>query len=70
MTTRIERSDMTQDFGTLLEATLTQDTLLEPVAGEQARKPDRQSGKIGWAILWLLGIPLPVLIILYLIWGR
>lgn len=70
MTTRIERSDMTQDFGTLLEATLTQDTLLEPVAGEQARKLDRQSGKIGWAILWLLGIPLPVLIILYLIWGR
>ena len=70
-TTMIERSDTTQDFGTLLEATLSQDALLEPVAAdEKARKLDRQSGKVGWAILWLLGVPLPVLIILYLIWGR
>jgi hypothetical protein len=28
---------------------------------------NRQSGKIGWAILWLLGIPLPVLLVIYLI---
>jgi hypothetical protein len=27
---------------------------------------NRQSGKIGWAILWLLGIPLPVLLVIYL----
>ena len=27
------------------------------------------SGKIGWALLWLLGIPLPVLLIAYLIKG-
>jgi len=26
-----------------------------------------QSGKVGWALLWLLGIPLPVLLIAYLI---
>ena len=24
-----------------------------------------RSGKIGWALLWLLGIPLPVLLVLY-----
>lgn len=70
MSTNIERSDMTQDFGTLLDATVSQDALLEPVAAEKEPKLDRQSGKVGWAILWLLGIPLPVLIILYLIWGR
>lgn len=29
-----------------------------------------ESGKIGYAILWLLGVPLPLLIIIYLIWGR
>lgn len=28
------------------------------------------SGKIGWALLWLLGIPLPVLLIIYLIKGH
>jgi hypothetical protein len=32
----------------------------------QASKP-AQSGKVGWALLWLLGIPLPVLLIAYLI---
>ncbi len=26
---------------------------------------NRQSGKVGWALLWLLGIPLPVLLLLY-----
>jgi hypothetical protein len=25
-----------------------------------------ESGKAGWALLWLLGIPLPVLLIAYL----
>ena len=35
-----------------------------------ARQLDTQSGKIGWAILWLLGVPLPLLLIAYLIWGR
>lgn len=27
------------------------------------------TGKIGWAILWLLGIPLPILIVLYFLTG-
>jgi hypothetical protein len=29
-------------------------------------KPSEQ-GKAGWALLWLLGIPLPVLLVAYLI---
>lgn len=28
-----------------------------------------QSGKIGWIILWLIGVPIPVLLVLYLIRG-
>lgn len=26
-------------------------------------------GKIGWAVLWLLGVPLPVLLVLYFLTG-
>ena len=33
-------------------------------AMEQGRR-----GKIGWIILWLIGVPLPVLLILFLIRG-
>lgn len=28
-----------------------------------------QEGKVGWILMWLLGIPLPVLLVLYLIFG-
>lgn len=28
-----------------------------------------EDGKAGWAVLWLLGVPIPVLIVLYLIRG-
>lgn len=30
----------------------------------------RPPGKIGWILLWLLGIPLPVLLIIYFIKGH
>ena len=26
-------------------------------------------GKVGWAILWLLGVPLPILLVLYFLTG-
>lgn len=29
----------------------------------------RQRGKVGWLFLWLIGIPVPVLVILFLIRG-
>lgn len=41
-----------------------------PTEKNEVRQLDTQAGKIGWAILWLLGVPLPVLLIAYLIWGR
>lgn len=28
-----------------------------------------QQGKIGWIFLWLLGVPIPVLLILFLLRG-
>ena len=28
-----------------------------------------QAGKIGWILLWLLGVPIPLLLILFLIRG-
>ncbi len=32
-------------------------------------KLKRESGKIGWALLWLIGIPVPILLILFLLRG-
>lgn len=28
-----------------------------------------KSGKVGWVLLWLLGVPIPVLLILFLLRG-
>jgi len=28
-----------------------------------------RSGKVGWILLWLMGVPIPVLLILFLIRG-
>jgi hypothetical protein len=33
------------------------------------KKEDPQAGKIGWAVLWLLGVPIPILILLYFMRG-
>lgn len=32
-----------------------------------ARK--REQGKVGWILLWLLGVPIPVLLVLFLLRG-
>jgi hypothetical protein len=34
-----------------------------------ATRLKRQAGKVGWILLWLLGVPIPILIILFLIRG-
>jgi hypothetical protein len=34
-----------------------------------AVSPSRQAGKAGWILLWLLGVPIPVLIVLFLVRG-
>jgi hypothetical protein len=31
-------------------------------------QPER-TGKLGWVLLWLLGIPIPILLILFLLRG-
>lgn len=33
------------------------------------RLSSRNAGKIGWLLLWLMGIPVPVLIVLFLLRG-
>jgi hypothetical protein len=30
---------------------------------------NNQDGKIGWILLWALGVPIPVLVVLYLLRG-
>jgi len=34
-----------------------------------AKRLKEQAGKVGWIFLWLLGVPIPILIILFLIRG-
>lgn len=29
----------------------------------------RETGKIGWILLWLLGVPIPILLLLFLLRG-
>jgi hypothetical protein len=29
----------------------------------------RAQGRIGWILLWLLGVPIPILLVLYLLRG-
>lgn len=39
-------------------------------AKEKLEDLNKRTGKIGWAILWLLGVPLPILLVLYLLMGH
>lgn len=39
-------------------------------AKEGVEALNERSGKIGWAVLWLLGVPLPILLVLYLLMGH
>ena len=33
------------------------------------RSMQRQQGKLGWILLWALGVPVPVLLVLFLLRG-
>jgi hypothetical protein len=33
------------------------------------KSPESQKGKIGYILLWLLGIPIPILVLIYLLRG-
>lgn len=34
-----------------------------------SRRGKMESGKIGWILLWLIGVPIPVLLVLFLLRG-
>lgn len=44
-------------------------SLARVAASSFARVAASRSGKAGWAILWLLGVPVPILVILFLVRG-
>jgi hypothetical protein len=35
----------------------------------QSFRAGRQQGKAGWILLWLLGVPIPILLILFVLRG-
>jgi hypothetical protein len=44
--------------------------MLDPArASHTAAERRREDGRIGWIMLWLLGIPIPVLLVLYFLRG-
>jgi hypothetical protein len=65
-----DQHEDTTDRRRNLDAMLGVEWVVPPLFPQPQRALNRQSGKIGWAILWLLGVPLPLLLIAYLIWGR
>ena len=44
-------------------------TELTPMMPATAVARSRQEGKVGWLLMWLLGIPIPVLLVLFLVRG-
>jgi hypothetical protein len=36
---------------------------------QEPNDPNRQRGKIGYILAWLLGIPIPILIVVFLLRG-
>ena len=42
-----------------------------PVLGRvmHGQSLQRQQGKLGWILLWAIGVPIPILLILYLLRG-
>lgn len=42
------------------------DILDESEATEYEEAWNPESGKVGWALAWLLGVPLPLLLVIYL----
>lgn len=49
--------------------TINPNSLMKVLQNSNARNKQHESGKVGWALLWLIGVPLPVLLILYYVFG-
>jgi hypothetical protein len=43
--------------------------MMAPLLRTFAANGRRQAGKVGWILLWLLGVPIPVLLVLFLLRG-
>ena len=49
--------------------TINPHTLMKILQNTNNKNHQSESGKVGWALLWLIGVPLPVLLILYYVFG-
>ena len=67
----IDESDLVPAFdASMVDVVLLDQRSLADYDRADARIMNRQAGKLGWALLWMMGIPLPVLLIIYLIRGH
>lgn len=59
-----------RDLGDHTETIMTTDTSWRSRRQHLARPPRAtQEGKIGYILLWLLGIPIPILVVIFLLRG-
>lgn len=54
-------------FGCVSRWEITMKTLMETYRRQMDRQ--KQKGGIGWVLLWLLGVPIPILVVLFLLRG-
>jgi hypothetical protein len=42
---------------------------VQPMKERKSAMRNKEEGKIGWILLWLVGVPIPILLVLYLLRG-
>jgi hypothetical protein len=47
----------------------TKGTTMKTFVARKAAGAREQAGKIGWILLWALGVPIPILLVLFLLRG-
>ena len=62
-TTKKHQADQLSELGFLPKEKVDDST---PNENSIVNRLKDESGKIGWAILWLMGVPIPVLFVLFL----
>ena len=60
---------VTQRLCQIADVPLRQDLVEIHTMDTEHSSTNGESGKAGWLLLWLLGIPIPILLILFLVRG-
>jgi hypothetical protein len=48
---------------------MQKEQLMDEIKQRSRFAPRREPGRVGWILLWLLGVPIPILFVLFLVRG-